>query len=505
MRAIDHINRVGHLFALIRREEPSSNFSFFFPLDGLSQWERLERVTAGILDIAREHEENYEIQTFSIADIGRVREDFPDVNEARVWRVDIESWIDEQGEFCRELAAWVIGWRLRFPADHLPDISPGKIVKDADFFNQEESIDSIWGLIQAGKNILLAAPRRFGKSSLINHLVDHVRDGVKACYVDLEGGDSAPDFINRILKGLMDNHRCHDCLPFDIKEQLTSGALEGYKRKIIQAQTGEIRSWKEYGRRLFEGMNRANGRFLLILDEFSWLLEDMISRLGPDVQEVKELLDWLSEAFREYEHLSFIITGSEHLDLYLEANKITTDPFRQLERVHLEPFSRETAERYSFLALFKQDIAVTPADLKTIIDLIGRPIPYFLQVYLDLLQSECHRTEQLGADKFQDIYFTRLLGPEAKRYFEYIDHQIERYARYGVDMGSLKRILAELSRTEKIAGKDLAALYGSPAPDGRPFNFLLVLLQNDFLLNEQDGYFSLECKIFRDYFAARAF
>lgn len=503
MHKLDKSNKVGRLLALVHRKEPKRNLSFFFPVEGLEQLARLRKVTTGLQETAKNFESEYEFRTYSVADMSQVLEDFPNVDEKRIWWMDIKSWIDEEGQFTQDFASRVLEWRLKSPSDHLPELAPGKIVKETDFFNQEKIIDRLWELISSGKNLLLAAPRRFGKSSLINHLTDHSRKGIKACHVDLEEGASAADFVRLIFKGLMDRQVCRDCLPPDIQKQLDEGTLERKKIEIIRAEWGKIeKDWRSYGNKLFERMNQIEEHFLLMLDEFSWLLENMIRRIGSEAQEVQDLLEWFSEVCRKYDRLSVIVTGSEHLDSYLEANQLPNSLIDHLEKVLLEPFGGDIAKLFSFLALFKQEIVVTPAGLQEISDLIGRPIPYFLQVFLDLLQNECHRAGSLSSGDFQNIYFNSLLGRDAKRYFEYIDHQIERYDRYGLPMDSVKKILAALGQESQVEIKVLSAMWET-LPGKRPFKFLMALLKNDFFVVEQAGLASMECKIFRDYFALR--
>jgi len=504
MHKLDKTNRVGRLLALVHRKEPKENFSFFFPVEGLEELTRLRKLTAGLQKTSATYEKEYEFQTFSVADIGRIRYDFPDVDEMRIWWMDIEAWIDEQGQFTGDLASRVLERRLNYPNDDLPDLVVGAVTKEKDFFDQQDLIDRIWKSVYEGKSLLLAAPRRFGKSSLINHLADHAPEGVKACYIDLEKGASPTDFIRLILKGLMDSQECRECLPPAVRKRIDLKMLEQGKVEAVREQSRTIeQDWRGYGRELFERMNSIERRFVLMLDEFSWLLEEMVSRARPASEEIQKFLDWLEEVCLKYNNLSVIVTGSEHLDSYLEALHFSGRLINTLERMNMEPFDEQTVKTFTFLALFKKEIIVTPPDLKAIIDLLGRPIPYFLQMFLDLLQSACQRPGKLPADAFQDVFLKKMLGSEAKRYFEYVDHQIERYARYGIQTDSVKRILTLLSREEQIEISDLSSMWAGLG-GGQTFEFLMALLGNDFFVVERKGRVSMECKVFRDYFNLRA-
>lgn len=500
MHLLDKTNKVGRLLSLVRREKPDSNFSFFSPVEGLEQVAILRKVTDGIQKTAKDHEKEYEFRTFSVADFGRVKEDFHKVDETQIWLMRLESWLDENGQFDIDLARQVVKWRINNSTDDLPDLITGGLSKGKDFFNQQDIIDQIWALIQDGKSLLLAAPRRFGKSSLINQLNENPPKGVMSCSVDLEKGASAPDFIRLISSGLLDSNECRKCLPQDVFEKLAPNATERQKLEIVRSQRENIeQDWQAFGHTLFGKMNKTGKRFLLILDEFSWMLEDMITANRSDYRGVKTFLEWFLAVCNQYKNVSVIITGSEHISSYLEAYKLPSDFIDHLQKINLRTFEKNTTCLFSFLALFNRGIAVSPVDLQTIWKLMEHPIPYFLQVFLDLLQNECHKTGHIAPDDFKDIYFEKLLGRDAKRYFEYVDHQIERYARYGLQTDSVKKILNALGQKDKIETKELSAMWDSFG-GGKPFWFILALLKNDFFLVEHNDYVSMECKIFRDYF-----
>ncbi|MBW1779459.1 MAG: hypothetical protein JRL30_01855 [Deltaproteobacteria bacterium] len=503
MHRFEKKNKVGRLLALVNRETPNKNFSFFFPVEGMEQLAELREVTKGMQEVARVYEEEYEFRTFSVADIARVGDDFPGVDEEQIWQTAIESWVDDDKRFAQDLASQVIEWRRHHSTDDLPGLVMGAITKGKDFFNQEEIISRIWELVHNGQDLLLAAPRRFGKSSLLDQLSDHTPEGVATCSVDLEKGASASDFIRLILRGLMDREECWECLPPAVRDQLDANTCERTKVAAVRRESREIeQNWRGVGAELFQKMNATKGRFLLMLDEFSWLLEDMIARKGTETQEVTDFLEWFSGICQKHKNLSVIITGSEHLEAFLEANKLSSDLIAHLERVPLAPLRETTAKIFSFLVLFKQGIMVSPADLKAIIGLMGRPIPYFLQVFLDLLQKECHRTGQLSTDDFEKIYSEELLGRDAKRYFEYIDHQVERYAGYGLHTDGIKKILNRLGQETQVEIRELSALWDSSITG--TFQFLMALLKNDFFLVEHNDHVTMECKILRDYFSLQS-
>ena len=51
----------------------------------------------------------------------------------------------------------------------------GTIVKEPYFFNRHEECDKIVSTLSGGNNIVLFAPRRFGKTSLVFHAIEKLK------------------------------------------------------------------------------------------------------------------------------------------------------------------------------------------------------------------------------------------------------------------------------------------------------------------------------------------
>ncbi len=70
----------------------------------------------------------------------------------------------------------------------------GSPARGSDFYNREAFISYLWKRLELG-NVLLAAPRRFGKTSIMYKLLDAPRDGWKVIHVDAESIREPANFI----------------------------------------------------------------------------------------------------------------------------------------------------------------------------------------------------------------------------------------------------------------------------------------------------------------------
>ena len=77
----------------------------------------------------------------------------------------------------------------------------GAIVRGKDFFGRDRFVDLVWQKILHG-NILLAAPRRFGKTSVMYRLIDEPRYESKVVHADLESVTEPTELIIQLIEGL---------------------------------------------------------------------------------------------------------------------------------------------------------------------------------------------------------------------------------------------------------------------------------------------------------------
>jgi hypothetical protein len=369
------------------------------------------------------------------------------------------------------------------------------------FYDRSEEVRRIWQAVQSGKNILLKAPRRYGKSSLLHHIAAAPPEGWCACYVDLQGGKSPDDFIYLILKGVCQQDRFKECLPEHLATQEPWSCSEMVKEGLFREERATIRKdWKGYGEKLFLSLAGASERIILLLDEVSFLIEDMLVEKGNKVDEVADLLSWFALIRSQPNPISYVLSGSEHLPAFLDAYGVDGQ-LQDMTTEHLDLFNTACAEEFISLIMAGQGIIINAEEINRILSLLGNPIPYFLQLVLDTLISDCKRDGSLSAESMEEIYYQKLLGPEKKRYFESVYQQVERYERYktGARRGA-ESMLSELASRDAVSKRDLETLWISETGSASKLDMMLEILRDDFYVIPEPGDFAtMSSKLLRDW------
>src|ERR1035438_6303606 len=114
---------------------------------------------------------------------------------------------------------------------------PGRMGRLADgtaFFDRQEIMSRAWDLLKTS-NLLLLAPRRVGKSSLLNRMSeDGKARGYNTLYLSIPDAEDELDFIKRLVRGFRDAEwgsggwgaAFRDKLPEDLEFALKTPLLE---------------------------------------------------------------------------------------------------------------------------------------------------------------------------------------------------------------------------------------------------------------------------------------
>jgi hypothetical protein len=177
-----------------------------------------------------------------------------------------------------------------------------------------------------------------------------------------------------------------------------------------------------------------------------------------------------------------------------------------LQLKHLGLLDGSAAREFIFLALAGQGIVIQQNEIDQVLDLIGQPIPYFLQVFLDLLSNKCREkkdpAEDLTGADINRIYEQELLGPQSKRYFESISCQLDRYAKYGeANREGANAILDALATSDSMNKNEVENVWQMATSGNAKLEVMLNILNNDFYVEQTDGKVFFGSKLLRDWWA----
>jgi hypothetical protein len=393
----------------------------------------------------------------------------------------------------------------------MPNPVVGSVPRGEDYFGQETLIKSIWDRLKRD-NILLAAPRRFGKTAAMYKLLDDPRPEFTPVYTNLEHIKTAGDFmveliskiyqkrqfkrmINKLWEGGKDIASFFRSLPEDID-------IGGFKVKIRE-NTDVPTHWLMYGERIMNLLAREKPSLLLILDEFAVMIDHIANK---NREEVEQLLRWFRSARTAPEtRTRFVIGGSIHLIPMLDSMGMV-DTVNDLYVQKLKPFTLETAKLYIKEIFASQQMELTDEVRETILELVGEPIPYFLAVLLVEAFENLRATGSKSGLKpgvIKTVFEEDLLGGSASATFYHYRSRIDAYYP-GWEGQAAKSILGLLSRVEtSVERQTLYSLFlkstkmSHSTKSEENFMRLMNKLDNDFYITYKEGKYSFFSRVLK--------
>lgn len=418
-------------------------------------------------------------------------------------RADIEDFIDTQTMEIRQRAVEQLERCLRSGKPYVrPRLTVGAIARDVNFYDRENAIKEVSEALKSG-HVLLVAPRRFGKSSLLYALFDNPPDSWKAVLTDVEAAATPAEFVAKIVIALRKAQWLSE-FP-QILDSIGGALTDTAYQKAQDAQESmaeeHANDWPEYLKTAFSSLKADNVPLLLLIDEFPWLVEHLIEQKKDT--EARQLIGVLNLVAAANVPYRILLAGSANMDFLLHqfGEESATSFNRAFCPVQLPPMPTSAARELVRIVLADNDLYPDAEALEAVLDCIGKPIPFFLQLLASRIVEDTQRPagKEPTAEDVRRVYETDLLGPESKRLFEPYGRAIKCYSDNL--QPAAREVLAHLTRGDATRS-DLEAVVRQAYPPATDEDIrrLLGYLENDLYIarNGQDR-FEFSSKVLRDW------
>lgn len=266
-------------------------------------------------------------------------------------------------------------------------IITGQSARKENFWQREKEIKEILHKINSHQHILLVAPRRVGKTSLMHYLLDNPEDNV-VLYIDTESANSENEFWKKLFNKLMDEEFIntlqnrakklgHKLKTLKISEITTKGIKFGESQEIEY-----IEAFKEIIKNLDIGKN-----FIIMIDEFAQTIENIMKY--ESVQSAKSLLTHHRELRQDRmlsEKITFIYAGS--IGLESVASKLDSiSAINDLAVIKVPPLTQDDAKNFVETLAKANNINIDEQSITYMLKQIEWLIPFYIQLIMDELRK----------------------------------------------------------------------------------------------------------------------
>jgi hypothetical protein len=363
-------------------------------------------------------------------------------------------------------------------------IKVGPPVCGDDFFNREKLIEKTWEKIEAGSNILIAAPRRVGKTSIMHQLKDDPIEGFAMLYLNTESINNGNEFFRRLLNVVLKTDLVKNSQKILVflkkhKPTITKVAVDG-----IEFGVGEEHDYFEMLNSVLKTLEDNRERLIIMIDEFSETLANIIK---DESEKAGRLFLHGNRELRLDEDIQkkvqFIYTGSiglEQIVSKLNAVQVIND----LYRLKIPPLNKK--ESNAMIALLLGNVSFTLSEQATdyLLEKIHWLVPFYIQLMIDELRN-LNRDEDLKVVDNQavDRAIDNML--EQRQHFEHWHTRLRGSLRSS-EYNFAKELLSLASENESITINEITDLSVKYELEGSFRDLLSSLVYDGYINNADD-------------------
>jgi len=384
--------------------------------------------------------------------------------------------------------------------------SVGRPVRGINFFDREREQRLLWQHLDQS-HVLLLAPRRVGKTSLLLRLMDTAPDhGRHAVYVSVADARTEDDVIRKLIGAIA----AHPASP-RIWKRLQKGPLKRFVSRLLPKLTAgpltvELakgdpdESWPKVAEAVAEAIDALGEPWLVLVDELPIFVLNLLRQDGGmdgEVVRTRNFLNWfrqLRNPIPKTAHvgspLRWVVAGSIGLDAVVARARLG-DTINDLMLFPLGPYSIDTADSFLVALSDSYGLPLSRETRSRIAERAGWLIPFYLQVLFSRLHDLVAEHGLTPSPTLVDRVVEELLTPAYRAYFDYWRQRLTEELGRPDDQRALALLACAAEgadgATKKALDHALSELVPEPTARGPALTFLLEVLENDGYLAVAGG------------------
>lgn len=192
----------------------------------------------------------------------------------------------------------------------------GQAVRDDNFWDRKFELEDIWDAIDSECHLLLSAPRRVGKTSIMYKVLDEPKSNYIPIYIDTESADNQNEFWQKLFNALIEEDFVNGLKTTDknLWDKLKTISFKKVSASGVEFGDGEVLDYKEAFKRLIKDLDN-NKKLIIMIDEFAQTIENIIKYDDPkNAVALLKAHRELRQDIKFSEKVTFIYAGSIGLE-----------------------------------------------------------------------------------------------------------------------------------------------------------------------------------------------
>ncbi len=393
----------------------------------------------------------------------------------------------------------------------------GNFVTGDKFWDRENEIQLFTELLDEGAHILMAAPRRIGKTSLIREVALRIDKRYYCLQVDLQKSESPADAIAELGKATRPYEKLWNKTK-GIFQNILSKVTENIESIGIDDLTVTLRSgmtsgdWRSKGDQLFSSLSETDKPVVVFFDELPILINRILKgreyKITPEKKKATDLfMSWIRDiSIRYNKKIRLVITGSIGIEpalrqADLSATLNTFTPFI------LPPWDIPTTIECLQALANRYKVCFQENAIELIVERLGYLIPHHVQMFFDNIYTDCmlKSNMEVTQERVDEIYNTKMLGIQGHAELSHMEERLK--TAFGMDIYPLAlEIVTETAATGSLDSKRAMRIsdsYRIENPSSKDIlRDILEVLQHDGYVKKEGRSFVFVSNLLRDWWKA---
>ena len=303
----------------------------------------------------------------------------------------------------------------------------GRPVEGDDFFDRARETAELWSRLESD-HVLLLAPRRVGKTSLMFHLRDRAgAEGFRALYVSVADAASEGAFVRKLF-GELERHGARKKVLAALRKSSAGNLLRRVRRVSVFSVEVELAdaadaNWAAVGESIAAALQSTGDSWLLLIDEVPIFVLNLL-RADPSGLRARTFLNWFRNLRQggASRRVRWFVAGSIGLDTVTRRLNLgdTINDFYLY--TGFGAFDRGTAEQFLRELDLSYGLFLGEDVIAALCDRAGWLVPFHLQLMFAELRELCDGRRPVVADV--GTVYERLLSPAKRGYFDYWEQRL---------------------------------------------------------------------------------
>jgi hypothetical protein len=321
----------------------------------------------------------------------------------------------------------------------------GQAAKGDDFWKREDELEDIWREIEARAHVLLVAPRRVGKTSIMMYMLDNPKEGYSTLYVSTESAETEDEFWQKLFDAFQDAKFVGGLTKASSKLKQALGSIKSIGPDGIEFNSKKM----DFAKAFTEIIKSVDDeKPIIMIDEFAQTIENIIKKEGKE--SAISLLHTVRE-LRQNPHIndkfSFVYAGSiglESIVSKLDVPKTIND----VVSIKILPLREDEAKAFSQAILKTIDITLPPKILAYMLDRIEWRIPFYIQMIIKEIKLVIR---EYGNEPISSTHIDKAFDNAIKNrnYFEHWEKKLE-HAFIKEEVPFAKAVLNHAAKYQKV-------------------------------------------------------